>query len=1038
MKATKATKQNRKKAFTLVELVIVIAVIAILAAVLIPTFSSVINSAKNSADQQLVYNLNDIAATQQPFSNNNEFELADNIRKVLDEEGGYGKDRLVTKNSDAIIVYDTQSQKFERVKLNEHSNGLVAFAEEDSADPYYLEEIFAGQIIISTGGNTLAEAIYNLHNLPNDVTGNYVAENYNKIPNDLKDTVKTILENSIMVTANGNAVAITFNGETPSVGEVTEHKAKIIFSEEATTVNLGVAANNMPEKVIIPNNITSVAGNLANTQVAGNTTVVMGETAGNCTIQQARGEESGSTGGTPDIDTEHKHDYTGVEPTWNFENGKATATFQCKTCDDSETVTTETLVEETEASATCTEDRTFKYKAVVNFNEKDYTGYSDVLTEENSKLGHSYTGDLVKGENGQHSYACVNGECGTTGATESCTYKNYTNNGDTHTGKCECGNTDTDSHEWNDWFDATAAGHVYKCTAEGCTATDTKEHTTDYQDITDYKHTAYCTTTNCSYEETVDHDFGSDGDRHDCVCGELLCVEAKSGEYTINASDYATENKDITSGQNTSATIDFSEAISITFKHGSTNTNTRWWANDQTLRMYAGSSFTINSVGDITKIEFSGYTTGMSLADENGSFRDGTWNGKSSSVTFKAASSDVKIEIKSITITYEAQPAVGHHVWKATDKIEAANCEHGTKTEYECIRCGETYVNEADDKTNDHKYNENGICDVCGGMDPAKKSGSYTIEEPSSFTTSYKQYAWTVSDEYGTISGTMYAYKNGGMQFNTNQTAYYIASQSGTPAPITKIKVTTSGSTAARWALYTSGNSYDGQYGKTTPSGTPHGTQSGATSVAEWELTGSDTYFALVLTGSGASVITSVVIEYGGGSTGGGTTNPEPTDPEVKPGGYTLVTSVDQLGNSAEIIIVSGSGSGSKAMSITQNNNNRAATNVTNEDGAIVPDDDVALIKLEKVSGGYTLYVTNGNNTGYLYAAGGTGNNNYLRTQTTLTAPGYWTIEINTSNQATITTADSTVARHTIMNNGDLFSCYASGQTPVQIYMKAA
>lgn len=44
--------KNNKKGFTIVELVIVIAVIAILAAVLIPTFSSVTQSAKESAAMQ--------------------------------------------------------------------------------------------------------------------------------------------------------------------------------------------------------------------------------------------------------------------------------------------------------------------------------------------------------------------------------------------------------------------------------------------------------------------------------------------------------------------------------------------------------------------------------------------------------------------------------------------------------------------------------------------------------------------------------------------------------------------------------------------------------------------------------------------------------------------------------------------------------------------------------------------------------------------------------------------------------------------------
>lgn len=465
MKATKATKQNRKKAFTLVELVIVIAVIAILAAVLIPTFSSVINSAKNSADQQLVYNLNDIAATQQPFSNNNEFELADNIRKVLDEEGGYGKDRLVTKNSDAVIVYDTQSQKFERVKLNERSDGLVAFAEEDSADPYYLEEIFAGQIIISTGGNTLAEAIYNLHNLPNGVNDSYVAENYNKIPNALKETVKTILQNSIMVTAGGNAVAITFNGETPLVGEVTSQKAKIIFSEEATTVNLEVAADNMPEKVIIPNNITSVEGNLANTQVAGNTTVVVGETAGNCTIQQARGEESGSTGGTPDIDTppvdkdpcdENGHDWS-VEWTWADDYSYATATFTCKTdSTHTDTKTDSVPIEETVTQATCIANAQVQYRATVTLDNKEYTTESEVQEKAGTKLEHNYIGEngenwVSLGDNYEdyHVKQCIDCQYqDETTKAQHVTTEWIFDDEDTHIGECDvCGEIYEDSHD---------------------------------------------------------------------------------------------------------------------------------------------------------------------------------------------------------------------------------------------------------------------------------------------------------------------------------------------------------------------------------------------------------------------------------------------------------------------------------------------------------------------------------------------------------------------------------------------------------------
>ena len=49
-------KRNNKKGFTIVELVIVIAVIAILAAVMIPTFSGLVNKAKENQALQEVKN----------------------------------------------------------------------------------------------------------------------------------------------------------------------------------------------------------------------------------------------------------------------------------------------------------------------------------------------------------------------------------------------------------------------------------------------------------------------------------------------------------------------------------------------------------------------------------------------------------------------------------------------------------------------------------------------------------------------------------------------------------------------------------------------------------------------------------------------------------------------------------------------------------------------------------------------------------------------------------------------------------------------
>ena len=85
-------KTHRKKGFTIVELVIVIAVIAILAAVLIPTFTGVINSAKESKALQAARNLwtKYTVANAQTFANvKNAYIVIDNEYVYLVKDGQF-------------------------------------------------------------------------------------------------------------------------------------------------------------------------------------------------------------------------------------------------------------------------------------------------------------------------------------------------------------------------------------------------------------------------------------------------------------------------------------------------------------------------------------------------------------------------------------------------------------------------------------------------------------------------------------------------------------------------------------------------------------------------------------------------------------------------------------------------------------------------------------------------------------------------------------------------------------------------------------
>ena len=111
-------KTHRKKGFTIVELVIVIAVIAILAAVLIPTFTGVINSAKESKALQAARNLwtKYTVANAQTFANvKKAYIVIDNTYVYLVEDGQFyaeapsdenlpKADKLIATNSGYTVL----------------------------------------------------------------------------------------------------------------------------------------------------------------------------------------------------------------------------------------------------------------------------------------------------------------------------------------------------------------------------------------------------------------------------------------------------------------------------------------------------------------------------------------------------------------------------------------------------------------------------------------------------------------------------------------------------------------------------------------------------------------------------------------------------------------------------------------------------------------------------------------------------------------------------------------------------------------------
>lgn len=115
-----------RRAFTITELVIVIAVIAILAAVLIPTFASVIDNAKKSHDDELVKEINIAlsaynAETGKNPSNYEELMLVLSDYKLTDSSNpfllaeGLQQDNVYLiwyQDANAVVLVDTANSDY--------------------------------------------------------------------------------------------------------------------------------------------------------------------------------------------------------------------------------------------------------------------------------------------------------------------------------------------------------------------------------------------------------------------------------------------------------------------------------------------------------------------------------------------------------------------------------------------------------------------------------------------------------------------------------------------------------------------------------------------------------------------------------------------------------------------------------------------------------------------------------------------------------------------------------------------------------------
>lgn len=99
--------KNSKKGFTLVELIIVVAVIALLAAVLIPTFSSLISKANQAKDEALVANLNKAIALS-----TEKYDTVYDVLGAVKENAGFDVAKISASVSEHEILWDSVNYCF--------------------------------------------------------------------------------------------------------------------------------------------------------------------------------------------------------------------------------------------------------------------------------------------------------------------------------------------------------------------------------------------------------------------------------------------------------------------------------------------------------------------------------------------------------------------------------------------------------------------------------------------------------------------------------------------------------------------------------------------------------------------------------------------------------------------------------------------------------------------------------------------------------------------------------------------------------------